>query len=279
MKRTLTFIFIATLFFTLFLTPKAFAHELFIEVKEDRQTGELRIDVLWGHIRDFLEVANYEDFELFVRDPGGNVEQLELEGIGVQGRAHLIPQTEGEYVFLANRKAGTYTPGDGITRLSVQMAKTVYHVGDGPETVSQPVDLLLDIVPETSVKNFDIGTFKGNVLLNGSTIAEATVTAYGPKDEILEGTTDSDGAFEFEITSNGQWLLKANIETEESGNVDGGDYELTSRTSTLLIDNTKEAPATTTSTTNANPFTLITILVIGLLLGSALTFMFTKGKK
>ena len=278
MKRMLTFAFIATLFLTLLLTPKALAHELFIEVKEDRASSELRIDVLWGHIRDFLDQANYEDFELYVRTPDGNVEQLELEGIGVQGRAHLMPQADGEYVFWANRRAGTYTPGDDITRLSVQMAKHIVQVGDGPETSSQPVDLLFDIVPETSVKNFDIGTFKGSVLLDGSPIADATVTAYGPKDEILEETTDNDGTFKFDLTSKGQWLLKANIQTEESGKVDGEDYELTSRTSTLLIDNSQEMPAATTSA-NANPFTLITILVIGLLLGSALTFMFIKEKK
>ncbi len=278
MKKTLSFTFLAAIIFTLLLSPKAFAHELFIEVKEDRASGELQVDVLWGHIRDFLDQANYENYELYVREPDGNVKQLELEGIGVQARAHFNPQTEGEYVFWANRIPSTYTPGDGITRLSVQMAKHIVQVGDGPETSSQPVDLLLDIVPETSVKNFELGTFKAEVLLEGEPIADATVTAYGPNDEIFEGTTDSDGAFEFELTSNGQWLLKANIQTEESGTVNDVDYELTSRTSTLLLDNSNEVKSATQSENSSNPFTLITILIVGLLLGAALTFMFSKGK-
>lgn len=276
MKKTLSFTLITVLFFTLFITPKALAHELFIDIKEDRASGELRIDVLWGHIRDFLDQANYENYELYMRDPDANVEQLPLEKMGVQGRAYLTPLTDGEYVFWANRIPNTYTPGDGITRLSVQMAKTSYQVGDGVETSNEPVNLQLEIVPKTSVKNFSMGTFTGVVLFGGNALAGATVTAYGPEDEILEGTTDNDGAFEFNLTSTGQWLLKATIQTEERGTVDGEDYELTSRTSTLLIDNTQGVSAAINSSNNSNPFTLITILIIGLFLGAALTFMYAK---
>lgn len=276
MKKTLTLTFMALLFFVLLITPKAFAHELFIDIKEDRVTGELQIDVLWGHIRDFLDNANHENYELFVKDPEGNVSQLELEKIGVQARAFLTPQVDGEYVFWANRAPGTYTPGDDITRLSVQMAKTVYQVGTGNEIASEPTGLLLEIVPETSLSNFHTGNVNGIVLYEGNPLADAVVTAYGPKDEILEGTTDADGAFDFNLTSTGKWLIKANFETDESGTLNEDEYERTSRTTTLLIDTSQENSPTSSSDNNSSPITYIALIVIGLLVGAAITFMFVR---
>ncbi|MFN7251459.1 MAG: DUF4198 domain-containing protein [Anaerobacillus sp.] len=268
-------IFLTTFVLFLIFAPKAFAHELFIQVQEDKASNELQIDVLWGHLRDFLDQANYENYELFVRYPSGEVEQLDLEKIGVQARA-FIPATEkGEYVFWATRKPGTYTPDDGVTRLSLQMAKTVHQVGSGNETASEPVGLMLEIVPETSLGNFTKGKLKGKVLLESEPLAEATITAYGPDGELLEGVSANDGFFEFDLQSNGEWLIKASFQTEEAGILEDTEYELVGRTTTLLVDTTNPS-ANNAASTSTNPLSYIAVLIIGLLMGASITFISLK---
>lgn len=261
---------LSILLFALFIAPKAFAHELFIQVQEDQQSSELQIDVLWGHLRDFLDQANYENYELYVQYPSGNVEELELEKIGVQARAYIQASEEGQYLFWASRKPSTYTPGDGVTRLSIQLAKTVYQVGEGNNNASEPVNLLLEIVPTTDLTSFTKGTIEGIVLFEGEPRSDITVTAYGPMGEHLEGVTGADGAFNFNFESYGEWLLKASFQTDESGILVDTEYELTGRTTTLLLDTTQPMDQGTSSPNN---LTIIVVFIIGLLVGSGLTFV------
>lgn len=273
MKKVLM---LALLMVSLLFTPTAFAHELFIQVKEEKTSNELQIDVIWGHLRDFVDQGNPENYELFVRFPNGQTKQLEMERIGVQARAFVPSDEKGQYVFWAMRKPSTYTPSDEPTRLSLQRAKTVYQVGTGGEVSNQPVGLDLEIVPETNLATFNQGTLKGSILFEGNPQSNVTVTAYGPSGEHLEGVTGADGLFEFELRSNGEWLIKASFQTDESGTLNDTSYELTGRTTTLIIDNT---PPVTIDASYDNPLIYIAVLMIGLLLGSAVTFMILKRKK
>ncbi|EEG78804.1 DUF4198 domain-containing protein [Dethiobacter alkaliphilus] len=270
----------------LMLGSMASAHELWIEVEHMPVADELRVDVSWGHIRDFYDPANVETFSLFVRYPNGQTEELELEAAGVQGRAFVVPQEEGEYVFWAVRAPGTYTPGDGITRLSVQLAKTVFVVGDGPATSTEPTDLFFEIIPDADINSITTGTFSGQALLEGEPVADATVSAYGPDEAIVESETAADGTFSVDLSTPGTWLVKVSFETDEGSTVEGTDYEKTGRTTTLVVEipgeeavaatapAAQEAPAANDgSTTN-----MILAFIVGVLLGGAVSLFFASKK-
>lgn len=257
----------------LLISPTAFAHELFIQVEEDQTSNELRVDVLWGHLRDFLDQANYEDYDLYMRAPNGETKQLELEKIGVQGRSYLNASEKGEYLFWATRAPGTYTPEDGVTRLSVQMAKAIHQVGSGRQTANQPVGLPFEIVPEDSLADFKTGKVTARVLLDGEPLSGATLSAYGPEGELLEDVSAEDGTFAFDFQSHGEWLIKASFQTEESGTLDDTEYEVIGHATTLIVD------TTSASSSNTNPLTLIAVSITGLLLGAAITFFSVKKKR
>ncbi len=283
MKKKMVLLLVTVLCFGLLMGTTAFAHELWIDVEEVPEGGELKVDVLWGHIRDFLDQANYEDYQLFVRTPGGQVNQLELERIGVQGRAYIDADQEGQYVFWAIRKPGTYTPGGGVTTLSVQKAKTIYQHGQGSGTASEPVGMFLETVPETDLTAFRGGGFKGTVLFEGNPAVSAVISAYGPAGEFLETETSSDGHFELNLQSSGIWLVKANISSVEEGNLDGHEYGMVSRTTTLIFDTgAKTAPSPAGSVQAATPTPILGMvlpLIIGLLIGGAGTLLFLGNKR
>ena len=257
--------------------PKGLAHELFIHIEEDQETGELRVDILWGHIRDFIDAGNYENYKLQVRHPDGTVEPLPLEKIGVQARAYFQPTEEGEYVFWAERKPSTYTPDGGETQLSLQMAKTTFYKGNGSETSSQPTDLALEVIPTHSLSSFTTGEFKGQVLLEGMAVSDAAISAYGPQGEVLEGVSDADGHFELELSSRGEWLIKANVRTDDSGVLEDEEYTKTSRTSTFLM-NTENVESQSGSG-DVSMWSLILTALIALLVGSSATLLITGRKK
>ncbi|MUK88543.1 DUF4198 domain-containing protein [Ornithinibacillus sp. L9] len=255
--------------------PQVSAHELFIQVDEFEDSGELRVDILWGHIRDYVSESSPTDYQLFVRYPDGAVEQLNLEEAGVYSRAYVPIKKEGTYTFWALREKSTYTPEDeDVTQLSNHMAKIVHHVGNENTNTEEAVNMEFEIVPSTDISDFSTGSFSGNILLDNSAVSEATVIAYGPKHEILETTTDEKGSFQFELESEGKWLIRANLIEEESGSINGEDYDVISNTSTFLLD--------TSSDENEQPQTsnwsLVAMLVIGLLIGSAITLVFLRKK-
>lgn len=259
------------------------AHELWVEIEEVHGGDKLKIEVMWGHIRDFLDQASHEDYELFVRTPGGQVKELELEGIGVQGRTFLEAGETGQYVFWALREPGTYTPTDGVTTLSVQMAKTVYQHGDGPETAGKPVEMLLEIVPEKDVAAFPGGSFEGTVLLEGEPTA-AAISAYGPSDKVLESESSADGSFELNMDSPGVWLVKASLSTREDGTHNGEEYSQVSRTTTLVLNvggESQSAPAVPDQASGGTlPLTsMLAPFFIGLLLGGAGMLFYTGNKQ
>ncbi|MFV8828695.1 DUF4198 domain-containing protein [Alkalihalobacterium sp. APHAB7] len=232
--------------------------------------------MLWGHIRDFIDAGNYENYKLQVRYPDATVETLPLEKIGVQARVYFQPTEEGEYVFWAERKPSTYTPDGGETQLSLQMAKTTFYKGDGGETSSQPTDLALEVIPTNSLKSFTTGVLQGQVLLEGEAVPDAAISAYGPQGEVLEGVSDADGHFELELSSRGEWLIKANVRTDDGGVLEDEDYTKTSRTSTFLI-NTENAESPSGSG-DVSMWSLILTGLIALLVGSALTLLLTGRK-
>lgn len=276
-KRTVLSTFIFLLVFL--LASSVSAHEMWIEVEEAE--GEMKVEVLWGHIGDFLDRASHEDYQVFVRFPDGTVEKLEMEGIGVQARTYVLPQEEGEYVFWATRNPGTFTPGDGVTTLSVQMAKSVAQYGEGPGTADEPVDILLEIIPEVDLDSFTSGKFQGTVLLEGSPAAGAAISAYGPGDRALEEESDADGSFQLDLDVPGTWLIKANVTTEEEGTHEGEDYGRTSHTTTLLIDTGDSGhddvkTAVATGTASGSSVMMGLIFIAGLLLGAAGTFVVKK---
>lgn len=284
MKKKMVLLLVVTvLCFSLLMGTTAFAHELWIDVEEVPEGGELKVDVLWGHIRDFLDQANYEDYQLYVRTPGGQVNQLELERIGVQGRAYIDAAQQGQYVFWAIREPGTYTPGGGVTTLSVQKAKTIYQHGQGAGTAGEPVEMLLEIVPETDLTAFTGNEFKGTALFEGNPAPSAVISAYGPSGEVLETETSSEGQFEFNLQSSGIWLVKANISSVEEGNLDGQEYGMVSRTTTLVFDTgAKTAPSQAGSVQASTPTPILGMvlpLIIGLLIGGAGTLLLIGNKR
>ncbi|WP_171038060.1 DUF4198 domain-containing protein [Aquibacillus sediminis] len=272
MKQMVLSIFFFLLLFCLFV-PGVHAHELYIDVEEFSEREELRVDVVWGHIRDYMSEASHKDYQLSVRYPDGEEEQLELEAAGVSARAYVPISDEGDYIFWAERKQSTYTPDDSdTTQLSSQMAKLAYHVGDGNTTAEDPVDLELEIIPEINIADFSTGRLEGQVTLNGEPVGETTVTAYGPEHEVLEQVSDQDGKFTFDVQSTGKWLIKANVVLEESGSIDGEEYEETSHTSTLLLDTNEEEPSSN------NSWTLVAMLVIGLFIGATIMLLVQNRK-
>ncbi|UJL45251.1 DUF4198 domain-containing protein [Virgibacillus sp. NKC19-16] len=252
------------------------AHELYIEVEEFTESEELRVDVLWGHIRDYVDEANIEDFQLHVRYPNGDTDQLELEEVGVHSRAYVPITDEGAYTFWAERTPSTYTPDDGIAQLSNQFAKQIYHVGGASSNSEEAIEAQLEIIPNEDTAHFSTGDFSGTIRLDGSEIADATVTAYGPEHEVLEGVTDDDGTFNFTFDSTGKWLIKANAEVDEAGDIDGEEYEITSHTTTLLV-NTGEADAEDAEE-GSNMWSFIAMLVVGLLVGASVILIFLRKK-
>ncbi|WP_239094006.1 DUF4198 domain-containing protein [Bacillus sp. B15-48] len=247
--------------------PNAAAHELFIQV--DENSDELRVDVLWGHIRDYVSEADVEDFQLFVRYPNGETEQLDLEAVGVHFRAYVPTNEGGDYTFWAIREPGTYTPDDGVPQLSVHSAKVIVHVGEGSERADEAVDADLEIVPNSDVRHFSTGIFSGTVLMDGSVAQEAAITAYGPSGEIVEAVTNSNGEFELPFGSAGTWLIKTNVKIDEAGTLGDEDYELISRTSTLIVDT--EQPSNSGSSNNIG--SLGAMLLIGLLVGGSVSML------
>jgi uncharacterized GH25 family protein len=263
-----------TLTFSLFLFSKeTSAHELFIQVEEFTDSEELRVDVIWGHIRDYVDSADIEDLALYVQYPNGDTEQLDLEGIGVQARAYVPITENGTYTFWAMREPNTYTPDSGVTQLSEQTAKLVRHVGDAESSNDGSVDLDLEIVPETDTSSFSTGTFTATILLNGEQAEDATISAYGPEREVIETNSDENGQFELPFDSLGEWLIKANMELEEEGELDGEEYEINSLTSTLLVD-TEQGE----DTDQSSLFSLIAMLLSGLLVGAAITIFVMRKK-
>jgi uncharacterized GH25 family protein len=270
----------------LLLSTTAAAHELWIEVEHKTATEQLRVDISWGHLRDFYDPVNIENLSLFVRYPDGQVAELVLEEAGVQGRAFVTPKGEGEYLFWALRKPGTFTPGDGITRLSIHSAKTAYLLGDGPATSSQPTDLPLEIVPAADISTISPGVFSGKVLFEGEPLPGAVVVAYGPDELSVSGETASDGSFKLDLPSAGKWLVKASFQVDEEGRLGEVDYARISRTSTLLFTLAEVAAGTppaepapavsepaVAEAGGVNSLAMLTFLV-GLLLGAAAAFFF-----
>jgi uncharacterized GH25 family protein len=256
------------------LTEKTAAHELFIQVEEFQDTEELRVDVIWGHIRDFVDHSELENLNLHVQYPNGDTVQLDLESIGVQARAYVPITEDGAYTFWATREPSTYTPDGGSTQLSDQAAKHIHHVGDVDPVDNTPVAMDLEIVPETEVHSFSTGTFTGTILLDGETREDAEISAYGPEHEVLETTSGGDGKFEFDFDSAGEWLIKANVQLDEAGMADGEAYEIHSITSTLVIDTEQEND----TTDNISLFSLIVMLLAGLLIGAAVTIFIMMKK-
>ncbi|WP_163970482.1 DUF4198 domain-containing protein [Oceanobacillus halotolerans] len=273
MKRKLLF-GIAFLCFFFIWTPAIAAHELYIEVEEFTDQEELRVDVLWGHIRDYVSEAEIEDYQLHVRYPSGDTEQLPLEAVGVHARAYVPIIEEGDYTFWATREASTYTPEEeDITQLSLQTAKTIYQTGDNNTNADQAIDADFEIIPTSDISDFTTGTFEGVVYLDGEPSANASITAYGPNHEVLEGLTNEEGHFEFTFDSAGKWLLKSDLTLEEDGTLGEEAYEVTSHTSTLLVDTSIEQTENET-----NLIAMFAMLVVGLLFGASVAMFILKLK-
>src|SRR5690625_1257090 len=253
--------------FSLFLfTKETSAHELFLQVEEFTDSEELRVDVIWGHIRDYTDIADIEDLSLHVQYPNGDTEELDLERIGDQARTYVPITDDGTYTFWAMRAPSTYTPDNGVTQLSDQTAKLIHHVGSEASSDDSSIELDLEIVPETDTNNFSTGTFTGTIYLDGEQAENAAISAYGPEWEVLETTSDEDGKFELAFDSLGEWLIKANMELEEDGTIDNEDYEVHSHTSTLLVDTAQDE-----DTNQSSLLSLIGMLLAGLLIGAAIT--------
>jgi hypothetical protein len=235
-------------------------------VEEFTDSEELRVDVIWGHIRDYTDIADTEDLSLYIQYPNGDTELLDLEGVGVLARAFVPIIEEGTYTFWAKREPSTYTPDSGITQLSSHTAKLIHHVGEATLSENGSIELDLEIVPETDTNNFATGTFTGTIYLDGKQADNAIISAYGPEWEVLETASDEEGIFELSFDSLGEWLIKANVELDEAGTLESEEYEIHSLTSTLLVDTEQEA-----ETNPSSLFSLIGMLISGLLLGAAIT--------
>jgi len=270
------------------LAAPATAHELWIEVEHKEAAGQLRVDLSWGHLRDYYDPVNIENLSMFVRYPDGQVAELELEEAGVQGRAFVTPKGDGEYLFWALRNPGTFTPGDGITRMSIHSAKTAYILGDGPATSTQPAELPFEIVPSAAIGTIFTGAFSGKVLFEGEPLPGAVIAAYGPEDISVSGETAPDGSFSINLPSAGKWLVKASFQVDEKGTLGEVDYAKISRTSTLLFTLAEEvvsappaqpAPPVSEpvaeSAGGANSLMILTFIA-GLLLGAAAALFFAS---
>lgn len=266
MKKLISIISLTLLF--LLLSPiQSMAHELYIQPNQYNVEGEVTVNVFWGHLREFIDKGNAEDYELRVKKPNGEVEELSLEAIGVHARSIYTPTQNGEYVFFATRAPSVFTPDNGVPTKSVQMTKYVFGFGEGDSVSHLPVEIPFEIVA-TSFTDKEI---KAKVLYEESTKADVIVTAYGPKGEVLEGTTDSNGEFAFSLSSNGEWLIKANYRFNEEGIINDRDYSAVSYTTTLIMDNTSNATAE-----QMDIGTKILLFVSGILIGAALAFLIRR---
>lgn len=274
-KRNLIAFIGLTIACSLFFSQKVSAHELYIEVDEFTDSEELRVDIKWGHIRDYVDPADVEDYQLHVRYPNEDVEQLDLEESGVYARAYVPIEGDGDYVFWAERKPSTYEPDDSVTQLSNQMAKHIHHVGDGSSTANEAVETELEVIPTMNTANFSTGNFSGTIILDGDEVNDATVTAYGPEFEILETVSADDGTFDFTFDSTGEWLIRVNVEVDEPGSIEGEEYELISHTSTLLIDTEQTAEE---EAGDSNIWSLVSMSVIGLLIGASIGMLILRRK-
>jgi len=255
--------------FFLFL-PAASAHELYIQV--DEQDNELRIDVLWGHIRDYVSDANKKDYQLYVRDPDGDTQELDMENVGVHSRAYVPLSSEGTYTFWAVRKPGTHEPEEGMTQLTNQYAKTIYYTGSGTTNIEEPAEMNLEIVPDGESDHFTTGQFEGKALFNGEPNTDIVLTAYGPEGEVLNTAPDKEGNFSFPFDTHGKWLIKGNIVFAEEGSINDIGYEEAGYTSTLLVDlQEDELPA-------YNVWSLFTAAIAGIFIGASFILLLIKKK-
>lgn len=269
MKRIAVMFFIVVGMLIIF-APTLSAHELYIEIDEVSEGEELRVDVLWGHIRDYVSEVNLDDYQLHVRYPSGDMEQLDLEAVGVHARAYVPIDEEGSYTFLATKNPGTHSPEEGVTQLSIRMAKVIHQVGDDTSAAEEPVEIDLQMVPDSGASIATIGEFSGTVLMNGEPEPDAAVTAYGPDGEVLEGTSDDNGAFGFTFDSEGKWLLKTNVIHDEPGELNDEAYEEVSHTSTLLLDIEQ------LDDNDISMWALAAALLAGLLIGASIPLFFLK---
>lgn len=232
----------------LLVASTALAHELWIEI--DYINGKLQADVSWGHVNEFYDPLNHEAVKLFVRYPNGQTEELKLQEAGDQARGSVTAKDKGEYVFWAMRNPSTFSPSDDVTRLSMQMAKTVFVHGEGPATSNAATALPLEIIPDAKLAGATVGgTFSGRALLEGQPFAGATVAIYGPDDDgdtAKMATTGADGRINFSMPESGQWLVKVSGRVEEAGTLGDTAYNEVSRASTLyfnVVGKTAAAPA------------------------------------
>lgn len=278
-------IFAFFLIFTLLFAGTAFAHELWIEVKYKAADDELQADIFWGHFGDFVDNANADNYTMFVRYPDGQTEELAVEKQGMQGRSYMTPKGEGEYVFWALRKPSTRTAEDGITRLSVQLAKTVVVVGEGPATSTEETGMPFEIMPLSGLPTVP-GPFSGKVLLDGEPSAGMDVSAYGPDGATLQATTAEDGTFGLTIPVAGSWLVKVSGQFAEEGTLDEVQYTETGKTSTIGFSVPEEANSASPVMTAASAGTAafggsdsILTFFTGLFLGAAAALFFKQRKK
>lgn len=261
----------------------AHAHELWLEAHQ-QQGGELRLDIFWGHLRDFIDRANYEQYELYVKHPHGEIEQLPLEGIGVLGRSYFNPREDGEYIFWAERTPSIYSPAENINTLSVQVAKLIYLHGEA-ETSGSLVETALEIVPETHQQHWHVGDFHGVVFMEGTQAGQVQIHAYGPQDTTVETITQDDGSFTVSLDKPGVWLIKASFVEDEAGEYNGESYDQISRATTLLVhvadahDN-HHGESTKGVNESASIWTQWILFISGGLIGAAITLFFLrKGRR
>ena len=237
MMKKLGIFFMVVIIFSLISGRSVFAHEVWLEVDGDLEEGsELQIDVTWGHFGGEVEELNHEDYSLFVMTPDEGIQEIELEEDGLHARGYYTPSSEGEHIIYAKRDAGTYSPEEGLVINNIHMGKVILPVGADEEIYFESVDLPLDIVPEMSSIDFIEGTFEGKVLLEGDPVEGANISAYGPDDETLMEESDSEGKFSLELADEGRWLVKANVSMEDSGTLNGEEYNEVSKTVTMLVD-------------------------------------------
>ena len=228
----------------LFFNAVSYGHEVWIEVSESdagtEAKAELEVSLFWGHFPDDLDAVEVEAYELSVRRPDGEVEELELEPDEKKLSASYLPPSHGQYVFWAVRRPSTFAPADGPLTLSIQTAKAVYDVPAFCST-EEPVEKAIEIVPKSDMKGFKGGYAEFKVLLDGQPAPDAAVNLYGTDGTELSESSDQDGIFGFDIPPGRRWLVKANLREEDTGEVDGDEYEAVSRTATLCLTS-EEAP-------------------------------------
>ncbi|ARK30646.1 DUF4198 domain-containing protein [Halalkalibacter krulwichiae] len=233
------YLFIILLFFpTLFFgQDKASASEIYIQVKEIIATNELQVDLLHGHIRDYVTEIDINDLKLYVLDPNEEIQSLPLEQVGVQARAYVPISIEGNYTFWAMYQPKPPYAEQEDNPPTTAITKQIYPVGTKADFSQQSLELPLEVIPTVSIESFTEGKFTGEVLFNETALNDTAIMAFGPNEEVLEVTTNEKGEFEFIFDSVGIWLLKTNIEAEDT------DDEIESTfTSTFVIDTSLTQP-------------------------------------